>query len=970
MSQPSPRPACRPAPPSPRSRPLRRRLEPGVLVVAALALFTVAAPARADFTAGDLLGTVTDIHGNRVAAAAVTLSGGGETHRGSTDADGLFRIDNLAPGNYTIEVESDGFSKAVYNPVNVRIGRMTRVEVRLAPSVEETIVVTSEPPGSRFGDPPATLRRGDVDLAGLPSGDDPFAAAAELPGVVVERPGPGHGQGGLAGPGAGPKSTRWAVDGVDVTDPHTGRPASFVSDLDLVAAVEVGAGGNDVAVVTPGLRVDLVTRRGTDEARFAVRGARTDRDWQSQPAEASEVSLIEGATDLGGEGGGRLVRDRLWGWGGLELQEVDRRAVGGLAESSRVETLALKLDAIPLSGSSLDLAYHRGKRRREGVGAGPDRSFQATQRELEPSRLLRLEEAQVFGADFLLTGRLARVESDSSLLPEGPEDAPVVLGPDGVWHGSFGTFRYGHRSDLGSLEAVAHRRTGTVQHELRTGLSRRDSRVSSAEHWGAGGYQQLDGANFGTPFDVLRVVRRSEVEIDQGQTAFWAQETGRWRGFTLDLGVRFDEQSGRLAEARAEASAVVPELLPAVDLSTQPTAFRWSSLSPRFALAWAPGRQGRTVFRIGYSSFATELDPDLVTLTNPVTSEVLFGVASDDPDGDKPAPTFDRPLAFLQGINYSAVGKGGNRLDPRLAPERTSELRLAADHRFANGFEIGVDRVERTVSNLLEAIRLVIGPEGQLRTATASDYELDFVHTGLLPDGSPYSAPVYRLRPAVRDAGGTLVRNGDRSQRYAATSLRFTRHLRHGLLLRGHVTWSDWRWHVGDGFRNTDDPTNTGAAAVGPAGIASADGDGEIVIPPTEDGIFLESRWAWNLLGLWQVAPERGWGFDLGVHVHGRQGYPIPYSVAVVGSDGIVRSVEPTSADRFRLEDLYTVDLRLEKEVEIRGLRTTFALDGFNLFDRGSVIARETRLGTPLGGTVRETLAPRVLRLGVRVAFD
>ena len=87
--------------------------------------------------------------------------------------------------------------------------------------------------------------------------------------------------------------------------------------------------------------------------------------------------------------------------------------------------------------------------------------------------------------------------------------------------------------------------------------------------------------------------------------------------------------------------------------------------------------------------------------------------------------------------------------------------------------------------------------------------------------------------------------------------------------------------------------------------------------------------------------------------------------------DGLGRqevSILDGQLDRFRTDDIFTADLRLEKEFATSpNLGLTFSIDIFNIFNSSFIMQRERRAEGSLYDWLDQTLAPRVWRLGVRI---
>jgi len=95
------------------------------------AVLTASAFAQDIQTKGSIGGTVTDPNGAVVPGATVTATGP-EADRTTTTADnGIFKIDNLIPGNYSVKVTNQGFKTASVSNVQVLVGKEATLIIKL-----------------------------------------------------------------------------------------------------------------------------------------------------------------------------------------------------------------------------------------------------------------------------------------------------------------------------------------------------------------------------------------------------------------------------------------------------------------------------------------------------------------------------------------------------------------------------------------------------------------------------------------------------------------------------------------------------------------------------------------------------------------------------------------------------------------------------------------------------------------------
>ncbi len=173
-----------------------------LLVIISAILFVLVTTGTAQTGTGSLRGQVTDPSGAVVTNAIVSIvSTEGQTLRSvSTNKSGVFEIDNLAPGSYTVTANAKGFATFAESHINVVAGQVTQFNIALEISVEKEKVNVEENtpqievnPASNAS---ATVLSGK-DLDALP--DDPDELQQDLEA--------------LAGPSAGPNGGQMYIDG-------------------------------------------------------------------------------------------------------------------------------------------------------------------------------------------------------------------------------------------------------------------------------------------------------------------------------------------------------------------------------------------------------------------------------------------------------------------------------------------------------------------------------------------------------------------------------------------------------------------------------------------------------------------------------------------------------------------------------------------------------------------------------------
>lgn len=963
------------------------------IAVAFALLHLVIVTASAQEEVGGLYGTVTESSGEPLPGVNVTLEGVGAAQVQVTDVLGHYRFLGLDPGLYGLKASLDGFSTVEYTQIDIRAGRSTTVEVQLPPAIGEVITVTSESPllDERKVAQGSILTQ--VELEAIPTARDPWAVVNQAPGVLVDRINIGGNESGqqstFTAPSAQLRDNQYVMDGVDVTDLTYNGGTSTYYDFDQFTQFEVSTGGTEITKLTPGVSLNMVAKRGTNEFRGSARLFVTDPDGylgvlkQSEPRidpddlapgqSADEIvgNQIDGVDEYGFETGGPIWRDRIWIWGSWGRNDIQAVTADGQSDPTLLENLALKLNAQISSANSFVGFGRLDEKTKPARGIAPDVEWEAAWNQGGTAEIAKLEDTHVFTSSMFVTAAWSWVGGPFRLTGNGGEgpDAPEALwDSDGVWKRNYLGYTADRPRTEWKLDGSSFFSSKASSHELKFGASYREQDVLKSQ-WVWPGRQLLHiaGENWGAepgPTDFLQAARSEIPSISQQYRTVWFQDTvtlGRW---TLNGGLRYDLQEGENNPSRVPANPAFPEILPAVDFpGNDGGGFVWETVSPRLGITYALGQERGTLIRASYARFAEQLGTWDISRVNPVTASYAYAYFIDGNDNNiwDSVDVDSEPVFFYC---WNCEVETANINDPSLDPATTDEVVLGLEHAFRPELVTGLNLTWRNVTDIREDRDLVREAEtGEERVVTRDDYFLEQTVGGEMPDGRPYSVDFYSLHPGLSFVGGTYRTNGDRKREYLGVTLSLTKRLANQWMLRGYLNFGKTTWDVPDSFSFYDDPTD---------GRDREDKDGELFMEWGKRGeVMLQSNWAFNLNGMYQLAPEQMWGFNIAGNFYGRQGYPLPYYVTAVSpTDGARRSGATGPSDEFRTQDVFTVDLRLEKDIAITGnLNLVLGVDAFNVFNENYVLRRRLQLNGARPNYLNETLAPRIYRLSVRLKW-
>lgn len=946
-------------------------------------------PALAQTSSGDIYGRVTDNSGATLPGVTVTAEAGGMRNTFVTDSDGAFRFLRLPPARYTVTAELSGFSPA-RRQVEVNIGTSPEIEIVLNPQLSETVTVTGAAPlvDTREMGTSAVITQEEIE--NLPTARDPWVMLQLTPGVLVDRVNVGGNKSGqqsyFISKGVERHQTAWNIDGVNVTEMDETGTTTFYYDFGSLQEFQVVTSGADPSVRTPGVQVNMVTKRGSNEFGGTGRMVWADEALQasaSLPGTAREGNKVDNVTEMGVDFGGPIVRDRIWFYGAYGHNKISNITSSHLFPQ-RTELLNWtgKLNAQPIANNNASLYYMFSDKTVNARDLSATRPPETARRQSGPGWVAKLEDTHVFSNNFVLTGLIARVDSGYKQEPRGGMDIePVWVNTAGLnggqtrgWHNTYRLSEQFLEQNNYRADASTFFNTGSIPHELKIGAGYRDQNTEWWVIWpGNMAWTEYWVTSRGREFQYAVLTRPAHPIYNGEYTDFYVGDTVQLGNLTIQGGARYDLQRAYNLASDVPANPVIPDILPATSYPGDDRKLEWESITPKIGLTYALGPQKQTVIKGNYSRYVDQLGSSEAGANNPFYDDQGLYYYWSDANGDKRVQRNELDFEYggfyhfnLDPDNLAAGAPSLGRVDyDNHKPTTTDEYSLGFQHELFNGFAVGVTYTRRVRDNFIwnqyEKTR------GAGDFYTPADYALAGNLEAITPWGAQVKLPYYHIPGSAQPTFYVARNRPDYTQSYDGFELMFQRRMANRWMARGQVTFGDWQQHIGpNGIQN-------------PGRILEGDGcytcnNSTVASSSGSDG-YINARWSYSFSGLYNGP----WGINIGAVATGREGYIQGYNLRSANVDGVRRRYVIDEFDRHRFSNLFQLDLRLAKEFSV-GARRSFELsiDGFNMTNERTILWRDyeivpTRVSGNLVASpetaIQEIQSPRIYRLGARITF-
>lgn len=978
-------------------------------------------------TTGEIYGKVTDKSGAVVPGTTVTLSGSAllQPQTAVTSGTGVYNFPRLPIGVYAVKFELPGFTTVVRDGIRIEIGQSAQINATLDVSaMQEVVTITGEAPLIDMRSNSRVNNFNQEALQSIPSARDPWVILQQSAGIVMDRENIGGNMSGqqsnFIARGAATTQQKWNLDGVDITDMSATGASPIYYDFDSFEEMQISTGGADVAMMTPGVGINLVTKSGTDRFKGTARYLVTDQKFQStnvtdaiRQQGATSGNPIQNIKDWGGEMGGPLVKGKLWAWASYGVQDIKvgvnnfflkTPECAGVTPANAATTDfqlvkdCLNTDLTTLKNFNGKLDYQLARNTRLSLFMNTALKFRNARGadDLHPIESTNVQQGvadrklgskywktgtpttykasvrRIFSDRFMLEGQYAHVGNNFVL--DFHEPALAAVQPSfeittSLWGRSFNASQFVRPANIFDL-------TGTrstsgflgADHAIKFGVRYRQDRAISTNHRGG----NVEARFRNGVASEANLYRDSYTDYNLFDQSAYLQDTLTKGKLTAQLGLRIDRQWDRANPGKVAAhpffgqttqTGVPFTQLPAVDFAGADSGVKFTNLVPRLGFSYDVKGDGRNVVKANYARYASQLgDGDAASTYNPVVA-TFVRYPWTDLNGDKFVQPGEinvsgNPLSFTSGYNPNdpTALKTSGTVDPNITMDHTDEFILGFDKQFSNSFAMGIAGIYRKYSNFRW-------------NDTIGLTDANYVPVSFTPAASTCPAAQNAQCPTVTyyqpDINLATVPNYVYTNRpgynrtYKGIEITGRKRTSAGLTINGSFTWSDTLdFYPAGSFEDPSNIENLNGAQYAPQTSGSG-----------IDNIFINAKWLVRLQAAYTVPWQK---IGVALAYNGRSGYPNPQGIlSPTRANGAgTTTIYLVPLGDNRLDTFHNVDFRADKAVRLKGnTKVTLGVDVFNVLNADTIQSRRRTQNAANANLISSLVAPRVVRFGAKLQW-
>jgi len=609
-----------------------------VVVLSALAFGQAASGA-------DIYGTVVLPDGSTIPGVSVTLSGDvTATKNAVTSEEGNFRFLQLAPGNYELRFELEGFKTIIRKGIRLVTGRNLTLTVPMeTTTIKEEIVVTAN---ANIVDTRRTsvgVNISKEDINRLPQARNPWSLINLIPGMMVDREDVGGNESGqqssFYGQGGDKADVAWNIDGSNITDVSAFGAPSYL-DPNAYDEIQVTLGSNDITAQTGGVQLNFVSKRGGNRFSGDFHLYAEDGRWEFKPKAKENLSAayvspgIMRLYQYGVNLAGPIIKDKIFFAGSWSIQDIHARTSANLEDTTLLNSAYAKLNATVGNTQAEFTLHHNNKSKQNRPSWGAElQSLDTLWRQAGPGYTYLGTLQQTLG-NLLLTVKYNWTKNPFNLHPNAGEldtAAEMVTGPEMVFHFDVPTgFYQSGNNQWQDINRVTQDFTfdGNYfaenviggDHEIRFGVDYFSNHTFTDSY-----IPNFRGLCYTSEFnnmpalaipgftypDTLLAITNGPIDTTTFRMSGYLSDTVTFNKLVLNLGLRYDYEYGRLNAKKVVGFSLDGQSVPqweafmgARDIPAKDSPAKWKSFSPRLSLTYDLTGDGKNVFKVSLARYS------------------------------------------------------------------------------------------------------------------------------------------------------------------------------------------------------------------------------------------------------------------------------------------------------------------------------------------------------------------------------
>jgi len=893
----------------------------------------------------------------------------------TTDERGEYRLTPLPIGTYTVEYSLSGFQIVKREGVRLTVGFVAKLDIPLKlGSIEETITVTGASPVVDVTSPSAVTRLTKENLEIIPtSRNGLIGLMVQAPGVRSNIDVGGSTMNDFARFRAfGLEHEAWTtLEGVVTTSPKgTVQGGGHYWDYFSIEEAKVQTFAGSAESPTRGVTINAILKSGSNDFHGSGFFAKTSHQFQSNNIDDALAAQgitsgnpIQTRSDLAGDLGGRIVRDKLWFYGGgRRRQEIANtlqcfQPDGSPCTASNVQVFSTEKLSYQMSPASRLLGFHQRSAKETISGASRLVSWESRRNQVLRSNTFKVEWQRAKGNVLMSVqyGSLAWSTEHTGYTPDKVSTRDlltgVVTGQVSAAAQTAVEYRYQPRASVSWYKPDLL----LGNHDFKAGFdfvrSRSDRPWVSRE--AAGNYEL--GFRNGVPFQIFAWNYPVTPYDFINYSAAYGQDA--WtiaRRLTLNLGIRYARDNAYAPEQCRVAADPPSHVVAPAQCFAKVQMKIFHAVVPRLYGSFDLTGDGKSVIKGGWGRYARMRYIEEVQQSNRNVSTTTT-YRWNDRNGNRAYDSGEVDLSpngpdFISTTVGGAAALANGVPNPDERQPMTDELSVVFEQEVATNLAV---RVMGIYSRTMDTYRLLNllrpydvynipitnpdpGPDGRVGTPDDTGRSITYYDYPASLAGSAFQKP-------------TLVNDPSGDARYKSFEVGADRRLSN-------------RWQFSASFSATkkDIPLVPNVGGGTTILVSAFDPNAEI---------FSDDRtWEWisRVSGAYILPAD----VLLSTNFEHRSGEPRARQVSFTGGrqiPSITLNVEPLGTTR--LPNINILDFSLEKRFSVfRRQTTSVRVNIFNSLNTNAITAMTTLSG-PNYGRVTSIMLPRIVELSATHRF-